>query len=239
MSAETIQIGQHRIVLARSSRRRTTSLEIINGEIKLRCPQRAALKQLILFAQSKEAWLDKHLQFIGARPTAIPVEDGLELTLLEQTFTVRYDLTRTGAAEQDSESREILIPLARCKHIDRAGERKLIALLKNRVTRHITERATQLSSHMNLSVNSIQVKDYKRRWGSCDRKANLTFNWRLIFAPLDIVDYVIVHELSHIKVFNHSRKFWQLVGRYYPDYTAAKHWFHANGAELYRFARVD
>ena len=239
MSGEHITVGKHRILLARSARRRTTSLEIANGIVKLRCPKRAQIAHLVEFAQSKEQWLNKHQKVIGPPPPAINITDGMQVSLLEHDYHVRFDYGNSGEAVINLETCDIRVPLARCKNIEHAVERKLTTLFKQTIKQYIDHRIIELSRVMNASVKSTKVKDYKRRWGSCDRKANLTFNWRLVFAPRKIVDYVIVHELAHITVFNHSPKFWHLVSLYYPNYLAAKEWIHTNGQHLYRFARQD
>ncbi len=68
------------------------------------------------------------------------------------------------------------------------------------------------------SINRISVRDQKSRWGSCSKKGNLNFNFRIIFLPGLLFDYVVVHEICHLKEFSHSRKFWGLVEKQIPDY---------------------
>ncbi|MCA9386358.1 M48 family metallopeptidase, partial [Candidatus Dojkabacteria bacterium] len=70
-------------------------------------------------------------------------------------------------------------------------------------------------------------------WGSCSSKGNLNFTWRLIFAPLEILDYVVVHELCHLKEQNHSQRFWDLVAEQVPDYKKKRIWLKKHGANLY------
>ena len=73
-------------------------------------------------------------------------------------------------------------------------------------------------------VNSIRIKDVRSRWGSCSSKANLNFNWRLVLAPMEVLDYVVVHEMCHLKEMNHSKAFWDLVGEILPDYQKQREW---------------
>lgn len=97
----------------------------------------------------------------------------------------------------------------------------------------ITERLELFSSIIGVKVNNVRLKNQKTRWGSCSRKGNLNFNWKLVMAPTVIVDYVIVHELCHIKQMNHSPQFWLLVENQISDYKTMRKWLKENGARLY------
>ncbi|WP_199610889.1 M48 family metallopeptidase [Flocculibacter collagenilyticus] len=96
----------------------------------------------------------------------------------------------------------------------------------------ITERVEYYASVMQLTPSKLQFKRYKRRWGSCSAAGVVSFNWLLIMAPLWVIDYVVVHELCHLKEMNHSNKFWRWVACYYPNYADAKHWLQTNGHSL-------
>jgi predicted metal-dependent hydrolase len=98
--------------------------------------------------------------------------------------------------------------------------------------RLINERTTNLSSHMGISYKRIVIRGQKTRWGSCSRKKNLSFNWKLIMAPEPVIDYVIIHELIHLKEMNHSKKFWELVARYCPGWKEHKKWLKQHEADL-------
>lgn len=73
-----------------------------------------------------------------------------------------------------------------------------------------------------FAYNQVLVKIYKRRWGSCSRRGNLNFNYRIIFLPSELADYIVVHELCHLGEMNHSKKFWRLVAKVMPDYAARR-----------------
>ena len=84
-------------------------------------------------------------------------------------------------------------------------------------------------SKTGAEYNSVRVVDLKYRWGSCTPKNNLNFNWRLIKAPIRVIEYVIVHELAHLLEPNHTDRFWQIVKTQIPDYVRAKLWLKENG----------
>ena len=90
------------------------------------------------------------------------------------------------------------------------------------------------STHLGVQAKTIKVREYKRRWGSCDAKANLSFNWRIMMAPEAVIDYVVVHEMAHIIEFNHSKQFWAIVSEIMPQWQDQKEWLNVNGASLYQ-----
>jgi predicted metal-dependent hydrolase len=86
---------------------------------------------------------------------------------------------------------------------------------------------------LQTNYNRITIKDLKSRWGSCSQLRNLNFNFRLVLAPPAIVDYVIVHELCHLKELNHSKLFWLEVERFCPEYKQHRQWLKTNGQSLF------
>lgn len=82
---------------------------------------------------------------------------------------------------------------------------------------------------MQVTFGRITVRDQKTRWGSCSAKGNLNFNWRLVLAPEEVLDYVVVHELAHRKEMNHSQRFWSQVENVMPDYRSRRLWLKENG----------
>jgi len=94
------------------------------------------------------------------------------------------------------------------------------------------ESADFYKTKLDVEYNTIRVKNQKTRWGSCSKKGNLNFNWKLVMAPIDVIDYVVVHELCHLVHMNHSKDFWQLVASQIPDYKQKKRWLRENGIGL-------
>lgn len=88
----------------------------------------------------------------------------------------------------------------------------------------VAERVEFYRKQLGEEVQTVRIKDVRSRWGSCSSKRNLNFNWRLVMAPLEAVDYVVVHELCHLKEMNHSPAFWKLVEEIMPDYQRQRDW---------------
>ncbi len=96
----------------------------------------------------------------------------------------------------------------------------------------ITERVNHYIRFTGESYTSLTIRDQKSRWGSCSSRKTLSFNYRLIFAPSKVLDYVVVHEICHLTHMNHSKDFWGLVAEVMPDYKIHKKWLRDHGNEL-------
>ena len=96
-----------------------------------------------------------------------------------------------------------------------------------------TRKAAYYSRIMGVSYGRITIREQKTRWGSCSSKGNLNFNWRLILAPEEVLDYVVVHELAHRREMNHSKAFYAVVESVLPDYRQARRWLRDHGDSLW------
>lgn len=102
---------------------------------------------------------------------------------------------------------------------------------QQKILEKIVGRVRHYEKLMGLSCNKITVRDQKTRWGSCSSKGNLNLNYRLAYMPPEILDYVVVHELAHLRHMDHSREFWALVETYLPDYKECRKWLKEHGGE--------
>lgn len=116
------------------------------------------------------------------------------------------------------------------------AEQKRMAVLENRYRKDARSRFTaRVARYHTLTgghYTSITIRDQKSRWGSCSSRGTLSFNYRLIFAPPMILDYVVVHELCHLTHMDHSKNFWNMVETIMPDYRTCKIWLKEHGHEL-------
>jgi predicted metal-dependent hydrolase len=96
----------------------------------------------------------------------------------------------------------------------------------------VTEVAEAEAARLGLRYASIQIRDQRTRWGSCSPRGTLTFNWRLVLAPHAVLDYVVVHELCHLREPNHGPGFWRLVEQARPGYKVPRAWLRRHGHEL-------
>ena len=115
-----------------------------------------------------------------------------------------------------------------CIHLDAAQEKEL----RERAKSVLAQRTAYFARQIGVTYGRITVRDQKTRWGSCSQTGNLNFNFRLILAPPEVLDYVVVHELCHRRQMNHSAQFWQEVAQVLPDYRERKAWLTENGWRL-------
>jgi predicted metal-dependent hydrolase len=107
-----------------------------------------------------------------------------------------------------------------------------IHFYKTKGSKRITERVNYYKTKMGVSVTDVRIIDLQNRWASCTRAGKVNFNWKCMMAPLTIIDYIVVHELAHLKYDNHSERFWNEVDKILPDYLERKAWLKMNGAGL-------
>jgi predicted metal-dependent hydrolase len=88
------------------------------------------------------------------------------------------------------------------------------------------------SKLLKVKAGEISIRSQSSRWGSASKEGRLNFNYNLLKAPMEIIDYVVVHELCHLRVYNHSRKFWRLVESVVPDYKLKRRWLKKNGVRI-------
>lgn len=103
----------------------------------------------------------------------------------------------------------------------------------------LSSRTFQWAQRIEVKPSKITIRDQKTRWGSCSSKGSLNYSWRIIMAPSAVIDYLVVHELCHLREPNHSSAFWELVQHYLPDYAEQRKWLAKNGLLLMRLKVIS
>ena len=119
--------------------------------------------------------------------------------------------------------------------LEQAEQRRLSALenrYRSAAKDYFAKRVAYYHTLTGGVYHTIMIRDQKSRWGSCSSRGTLSFNYRLMFAPPKVLDYVVVHELCHLTLMNLSKDFWNMVGRFMPDYKIYKQWLREHGHEL-------
>lgn len=193
------------------SKRKTIEIHITSdGRVEVRCPMRVNRFIVDEFVKSKEKWIEKHLTAINNR-CKTPLEIGGKMLFLGKEYPICENESRSyfdGETMYIQKDADIYAALA---EFYRIKAKELIPPIVHRA-----------ESRMGMYANKISITSATTRWGSCSDKNNLNFSWRLMLAEPETIEYVTIHELSHIKEKNHGKRFWQLVERYMLDFKVHK-----------------
>ena len=210
-------------VVRSGRRKRSVSFEVRDERVTVRVPKRLSEKHLREFIVKRTPWIIAKLKEARERPPIKPKEyvNGEAFPYLGHDYRLKIDTSDEKSAElRDGYLR---ISLLRTDPKPReTAQRLLESWYKDQVSTYLKEKVALFAKVIGVNPKSITVKSYKSRWGSCSPKGDLSFNWRLVFMPHPIIDYVVVHELCHMLELNHSKRFWQHVEHHIPDHRARR-----------------
>lgn len=210
------------------SKRKTIALIIArDGSLNVRAPTRAPLHLIDQFIQQKADWITRtraRLKSAPQTPTKL-YQDGEKFLYLGSSFALKLVTQQRASLHLDAEFT-----------LRHSAQNKAEAIFtrwyKDRAYEIISERVKQYAHQYGFTPKQVKINSAKTRWGSCSHAGSLNFTWRLVMAPLDVIDYVVIHELAHLRVKNHSPKFWKVVEEIYPDYKKYRKWLRENGEKL-------
>jgi len=224
------------IEVIRSARRKTLSIEVGHHGVKARAPIRMRHGSIVEFVVSKQDWIKHHIQELPELKPELKLEAGA--TLLYNGDHFKLAIVQGSSKRVYFTLDTIVVPVKQSHlPLENSIKNKLIRWYKSAANEELEKKVALYSKRMDIPNSkslSINVRDYKRRWGSCDNKGGLSFNWRIIQAPVEVFDYVVVHELAHCHEFNHSKRFWNIVAQQMPDWKERQLWLYTHGADLYR-----
>lgn len=201
--------------------RRTVGLKITAEGLVVHAPKRLTQSLLESLIAQKADWIQKKLH--AQKQNKIPAlqwQNGEHLLLLGNTVTlsVRHDPRSRAVNHQPG-----LLELAMPNHEEApAVARKVLQWYKKQALTDFARRLEIFSAKLGVTLPKLLISNARTRWGSCNTKKEIRLNWRLLQAPPHLINYVICHELAHLKEMNHSAKFWAVVASIYPDYKAAE-----------------
>lgn len=207
--------------------RRRLSMTVDERGLRVGAPNRATLAEIEGFVRQHSDWLldklDAHADRRSQRQTSL--HDGAAIPLLGGAATVRVV---AGANRVGWEGDHLILaarPGADLGSLARRG-------LQRRAGDLFAERLALFAARMGRPLPPLRLSAARTRWGSCSRASGIRLNWRLIHLPLELVDYVICHELAHLVEMNHSPRFWAVVENLYPDWRAARRALKSHSASL-------
>lgn len=210
------------------ARRRTISIQIKpDGQVIVRAPLRAAERIILEFVESKAGWIErKKAEAARHAPVATKqFKTGESFLLLGREIPLQVVENQRAALTLTDQF--ILSKKAAPKAVDVFEK-----WYKARALQVLSERVKLYAAQHGFKPMRIRITSARTRWGSCSSRGTLSFTWRLVMAPIEVIDYVVVHELVHLKVKNHSKVFWDSVAALMPDYKQRLAWLKANGRSL-------
>jgi predicted metal-dependent hydrolase len=168
-----------------------------------------------LFARQHTQWVQRQLQELASRPRPVrTIGPGCEILYRGKKAVISLVESQLCFADQRI---DVAMPGGDFTTIVRQR-------LWHLATREFVPRVFELASHHGLKVRHVSVRNQRTRWGSCSLRRTICLNWRLIHAPSFVSDYLIVHELMHLREMNHSSRFWRHVANAFPNYAEAERW---------------
>ena len=224
----SIQLGTHTVsYVLRRSTRRSIGFMIDDDGLRVTAPRRLTLAEIDNGIRAKQRWIITKLKERGERRSVreqrapLAWVDGALLPYLGADITLRLHPAARSHCQFDALTRELSVGVAPGLSEWQLQERVRL-WFQTEAKRLFRERMDHYAERMGVQYTSLALSSAGTRWGSCTFQGAIRLNWRLIHYPLALIDYVVAHELAHLREMNHSPRFWAMVGTVYPDYDGAK-----------------
>ena len=236
---ETLTFENFDVTVIRSSRRKTATIKVDLEGVSVRIPADLPLARIEKLVAEKTAWIERKLAeaerkqrgIAGQLEQSSTLADGSRIMVQGQLLPLKLIASDKMKVVQSSDRLEVYADADLI-----ADKEQLRALVEQWLYRRAVEElnfcVNVYKQRVGATPSRIQIKDYRARWGSCKPDGSIQLNWRLIHAPMHIMDYVVVHELCHLLEMNHSKHFWSEVERVEPQYKMKRQWLKDNGWQL-------
>jgi len=246
---EVLKFNGESYSIKRRPYKRSLTLSVqLDGTLRLVVPASARPKEMMAFIEKNLPWVEEmKAKFESVRRLHPPQKflPGEKLPLLGRHYDLHFDfadvskisIKMVGLAEN-----QIRIRIPQLSEITSEVSQQKIrtaiqAYFKKCGEEIIKLRLELFSRKMELFPSSISFRNQKTRWGSCGPTGKICLNWRLIIAPLEVIDYVVVHELAHLRHADHSKNFWNLVAQHFPDWKTQRRWLSSHHYDFDFLAR--
>ena len=232
---ERVHIGNVSLemLIERTRRKRTISLQVKDNKLIIKAPRTVSRKNLDEVIQKKQKWI-KQRTILDFEEQNLRNRKFID----NEKFFFRGNEYRLSLILGNKEDVRIVdgLLLVTCKDDRPINSKNVKSLIEdfyvNESAQILNTRTKEFAKIMKVQPTGITVKNYVSKWGSCNSKNKISYNWRIIMAPDCIVDYLIIHELCHIIEHNHSKNFWYHVGTYCEDFQKKRKWLRENGHML-------
>lgn len=226
---ESLEIDGRSVPLAarrnQRARRMNLRLDAGNGGLELTLPPGVSEDAALDFLERHQGWIAARLKRL---PAPVAFQHGAELPILGERHRIQHaPWARRGVWREQG----LLYVSGAAEHL----ARRVADYLKAEARRVCRARAEEKALAIGARLSRVSVRETRSRWGSCSSDGALSFSWRLILAPELVLDYVVAHEVAHLRHLNHSPAFWRLVAELAPDFEAQRRWLKRQGSGLWRY----
>jgi hypothetical protein len=225
-------------VIVRRRGRRSVSISVGPNGVRVSAPVSFPEAKIDELVESRRAWIEKNTARF-AKKMKIMMEPGLyENKVMFMGKFVPMGVAPARVREKMSFDGSAFTATLRPGRSKRDVERLYIKWLKREAETSMPSRVAAYSRGLGVSPSKISIRNQKSRWGSASSSGNVTFNCNILKAPVEVIDYVVVHELCHLRVHDHSKSFWSLVESAFPDYKACRKWLRDNGTGIMDSSKI-
>ena len=204
-------------------------IQVKDGLVEVRAPFKIEQKEIDSFILQKKSWINKKLSLQKSikKPIRKKFKNEENFQFLGKNLKLKITISENKKSYIDDKF--IYLVLKNNKENFKEKIKEKLEIFFRETAKDIFKNKTlDEAKKIRVTPKKIIVRSYKRRWGSCSYKKDISYNWKLIMAPEKIIHYVVIHELCHLIHFNHSRDFWKSVGKILPDYKSSKEWLKLN-----------
>ncbi|HLF18133.1 MAG TPA: SprT family zinc-dependent metalloprotease [Candidatus Omnitrophota bacterium] len=234
------QRGLLPFLLSRSDQRRSFSITIDEqASVSVAAPYFASQQEIFGFIRQKQRWIFLKIEEAKRNQELINnrcFHSGQEFLFLGRGFriNVKEDNIKRPQVDFNGYAWEVKVPDGlQDEQREEAVKSKMVQWYRQQAQEILPQRIFYYSRLMNVEPKNINVRSFKRLWGNCDyRKQSVQFNWQIILSPVNVIDYVVVHELCHLVHPNHSKRFWKKVEKYMPDFREHRQWLRRHATHI-------
>ena len=223
--------------LIRRPRRRSLTITVSpENQARVIAPGFLSQNKIEDFIHRKSPWILKQIEKNTRRPKPEHrhYETGEKFLFLGNELVLEIRESRSGGIESFEDKLIVHVP-EKLKGEERRDHIawRIEDWYRAAAVKIFRERVARYQDFLGPKPRAVRVKEFRSQWGSASRRGNLSFNWRLLLAPLEVLDYVVVHELTHLEHLNHSPRFWSRIEQILPDYKPRRQWLTAHGQFLW------
>jgi predicted metal-dependent hydrolase len=219
--------------IRRSDRARRARINVSSDGVEVVVPRRMALRHVTPFVEQKKPWIERTLRRIreAEEEAAVRLVDGGSVPYLGHSLSLRVRV-QPGRVRSFVSLRGSILSVSVGSPGVVVVREALEAWYRRRAREEVAWRLDAACARAGTGYTRLSIRGQRTRWASCSSNGAMSFNWRLLLAPSEILDYVVEHEVAHLEVLDHSDRFWRLVGSRSPGYREHERWLRRNGPAL-------